>query len=351
MKRLRLFTLLGALLLSGAVMAAEVERIYEAEIPVAGQQNDARRQAMRAGLAEVLVRVTGNSAVVQDSAFADLLGNASRYVQQYRYRAAPSAGAPLLLWMSFDANAINQALRSRGQPIWGSARPLLLVWLAVDGGSPGRRLVGATQSAEYPGLEAAANRRGVPVRLPLLDIDEKRLVTVADVWGGLHERVVTASARYQAQGVLLGRLTQERQGTWSARWTLRIGNEVKHWDSHGASADEVLAKGVDGSADALALRFAQATSAAGGGVLSLRVSDIDALADYARVLSYLRGLNGVTAVQVDKVEPRAVTYRLSVQADTTAVRRVIGLGSTLAPADAMLPPDTSQPELSYRLLP
>lgn len=351
MNRLCQLVLLGALWLSGAVMAAEVSNIYEAEVAVSDQQTVSRQQAMRTGLAEVLVRVTGNGAVAQDPAFADLLDGAARYVQQYRYQAAPGSAASLLLWISFDAKAVNQALRARGQPVWGSARPQLLVWMAVEGGD-GRQLVGAADSAGYRGLETAARRRGVPVRLPLLDLEEQRSVTASDIWGGFHDRVMAASSRYQAQAVLIGRLGQDRQGFWSARWTLRIGSEALSWDSRGTGLDEVLGKGIDGSADALAQRFAQTVTAETSGALAITVTDIDSLADHARVLSYLRGLGGVTAVQVDRVEPHAVRYLLTVQADTATVLRTIGLGSTLAAAGG---PD-SQPgyppsQLHYRLRP
>jgi hypothetical protein len=361
MKRFPLYTLLLVLLFAGSAMAAEVRDLYEAEVPVADQQGDARQEAMRAGLAEVLVRVTGYIAVAQDPALADLLDNASRYVQQYRYRALtpapvtdPAAPPPptLALWMSFDANTINQALRSRSQPVWGSARPLLLVWLAVESGSE-RRLVAAAESASHQALELTARRRGVPLRLPLLDLEDQARVTAADVWGGFAEPVMAASARYQPQAVLIGRLYHDRQGGWHGRWTLRVGDEAMNWDSGGTTPDAVLALGVEGSADALAMRFSQIVDPERGSVLSLRVDDVRTLADYARLLSYLDALSGVTAVQVAEVEPQTVTCRLTLEMGAGAVARTIGLGSTLAAVagSAPLPPGELPLELHYRLLP
>ncbi len=361
MKRFPLYTLLLVLLFTGSAMAAEVRDLYEAEVPVADQQGEARQAAMRTGLAEVLVRVTGYSAVAQDPALADLLDNASRYVQQYRYRTLtpapvtdPAAPPPptLALWLSFDANTINQALRSRGQPVWGSARPLLLVWLAVESGTE-RRLVAAAESGNHQALELTARRRGVPLRLPLLDLEDQARVTAADVWGGFAEPVMAASARYQPQAVLIGRLYHDRQGGWHGRWTLRVGDEAMNWDSSGTTPDAVLALGVEGSADALAMRFSQIVDPERGSVLSLRVDDVRTLADYARLLSYLDALSGVTAVQVTEVEPQTVTCRLTLEMGAGAVARTIGLGSTLAAvAGGVTPPPGELPlELHYRLLP
>lgn len=343
--------MLFAWLAAGAATAAEVRDLYEAEVAVADQQAEARQQAMRDGLAEVLVRATGYGATAQDPELADLLANASRYVQQYRYRHAPATDttpATLVLWMSFDANTINQSLRERGQPVWGSARPLLLVWLALETGSE-RHLVSAAESAAWPALEMAARRRGLPLRLPLLDLEDQARVTAADVWGGFQEPVLNASARYQPQAVLLGRLYYDRQGVWYARWTLRIGEEALHWDNTGAMPDEVLTAGVESSADALAARFAQVGRLEGGTQLSLRVSDVNSLADYARLLGYLRSLSGVSAVQITAVEPQAVSCRLTLEVGPEAVVRTIGLGATLAAVPVMAEPRS--PERQYRLLP
>jgi hypothetical protein len=341
-------------LAGGTAVAVEVRDLYEAEVVVADQQGDARAQAMRAGLAEVLVRATGYSATVQDPALAEMLDNAPRYVQQYRYRTVPAtatAPAVLALWMSFDASTINQSLRQRGLPVWGSARPLLLVWLAVESGGE-RRLVSAAEGVGLPGLEAAARRRGLPLRLPLLDLEDQARITATDVWGGFQEPVVAASARYRPQAVLIGRLYRDRRDIWHVRWTLRVGSEIMHWDSDGVTPDDVLAAGVEGSADALAMRFAHVVDIAGGSMVTLHVDDVNTLADYSRLLSYLGALSGVTSVQVTEVTPRTVSCRLVLDATLTAVTRTIGLGSTLAVVTTgSTPPDALHTELNFRLLP
>lgn len=364
MKHLRGFVLVWGLLWTLAAPAAEVRDLYEAEVPVADQQVEARQAAIRAGLAEVLVRATGYSGMAQDPALADLLDNAPRYLQQYRYRAAPPTTLPMpdgtvtpwVLWMSFDANNLHQLLRERGKPVWGKARPLLLVWLAVEDGT-GRRLVGAAESGlEQYALEAAARRRGLPLRLPLLDLEDRARVSAGDVWGGFHDTVTSASARYNPQAVLIGRLYRDSRDGWRARWTLRVGDEVMNWDSTAGDPASALALGVDGSADTLSLRFAQVGAAgASADIVTLRITDVSSLAAYARVLTYLRSLNGVTDVQVEQVGPTVLTCRLSMEVATAAVVRTIGLGTTLA-AVPVVPvagaPLTQPPaELNYRLMP
>ncbi len=364
MKRFPTYALLlGLLFAAGVARAAEVTGVYEAEVPVADQQDEARTAAMKSGMAEVLVRVTGNGAVAKDPGLAELLDNAPHYVQQYRYRAAPAAGdgaavipgsapAPLILWMAFDPNSINQALRAHNQPVWGKARPLVLAWLAVDGGN-GRRLVAAAEGGvEQQALEAEAKRRGLPLRLPLLDLQDQSKVSAADVWGGFVDSVAAASARYQPQAILLGRLYRDGQGGWHARWTLRAGDDVINWDGAAAAPADVVAAGVDVTTDTLAARFAQLDTVTANSQLTLRIADVANLDDYSRVLTYLKSLNGVTSVQVRSVDPRTLVCSLTLQVGAPAVIRTISLGNTLAAAPASVPqPEQPQTELSYRLLP
>ena len=74
--------------------AAETVALYEAEVPVAGQDPQARSQAQRAALGEVLVRVSGNRGAASHPALAPMLEEAARYVQQYRYLEVLLPGEP-----------------------------------------------------------------------------------------------------------------------------------------------------------------------------------------------------------------------------------------------------------------
>ncbi|MFA5628122.1 MAG: DUF2066 domain-containing protein [Thiohalomonadaceae bacterium] len=333
--------------LTGAVAAVEVHDLYEAEVGVADQQTETRQQAMRLGLAEILQRVTGG-VTVPESELAELLNDAPRYIQQYRYQANQTTPT---LWMAFDADSLNKSLRALGLPIWGHDRPVLLVWLAYEDGNE-RRLVSAAERTDWSVLEQTARQRGLPLRWPLLDLEDQAGITATDVWGGFWETVTNASARYQPQAILLGRLYEDRQKIWRVRWTLQIAEEVLYWDNSSAVLDEVLAAGVTGSADALAVRFSQVASQGSEQQLTLSINEVHSLADYVRLMSYLRSLNGVSDVQISKVEPTVMHCRLLLKLSPDAIARTIGLGTTLA----AMPAGNQGSELTsfarqYRLLP
>src|SRR3569832_1673191 len=124
--------------------AVEGTGLYEAEAPVMDQRAAARGDAARAALAEVLAKVTGDAGAARRPPFQPLLQQAEQWLQRYQYRATPGEPTAQSLVASFDREAVNQRIYEAGLPVWGSNRPQILLWLAVDDGG-GRTLVGGDQ--------------------------------------------------------------------------------------------------------------------------------------------------------------------------------------------------------------
>lgn len=346
---------LGLVGAAGA-QAAEAQGLYEAEVPVQGQGTAEREEALRRALAQVLVKLSGDRAAPKKPALAGLLKEASRYVQQYRYRtiaAEPSSSGELRLWARFDGEAVEGALRGEGVPVWGRTRPALLVWLAVEDAN-GRRLVGADSAADAAAaLREAAQRRGLPLLLPRLDAEDQGRLRPDDLWSADPGVVLNASARYQAEAVLAGRMREERLGVWAARWTLHHAGSAGEWTSGGALA-EVVEAGVDGAADRLASRLAASADGVGRTSATLVVSDIHSVESYARTVEYLTGLSVVARVEVIRVQGASVTFRLDLHGDPRTLEQAIALGSVLTAAPVMPlagPASGGESVLSYRLLP
>ena len=189
---------------SAAPPAATVSGLYDAEVPVAGQAAAERDRALRRGLLEVVVRVSGQRRVPPTGVLSGALQSPSRYVREYGYGAAPvagggarpgaaadagagaraGAGAASRLWARYDPATVNQLVRQAGLPVWGDARPQTLVWLAVErDGQP--ELLGAGESAAVDSVVRSRSRaRGLPLALPSLDGEDRSRVSAADVSSG-----------------------------------------------------------------------------------------------------------------------------------------------------------------------
>jgi hypothetical protein len=93
--------------------------LYRGEVPVDSQTDAARVEALKAALAQVLIRLTGEQAVLARTEVAKALAGAERYVQQYQYEqdVVNEGGQPrvrLRLVAEFDRDAVDQLLRDLG---------------------------------------------------------------------------------------------------------------------------------------------------------------------------------------------------------------------------------------------
>ncbi len=335
-KFLVVLAMLSGLLAVRGAAAVEVQGVYEAQVPVATQQRDDRTVAIRLALTQVLVKASGRSDAASIPDIDQVLAQASRYVEQFRYRRTPpfqeggtENGGRLYLWVRFEANAIDNVLRSHDLPVWGRVRPTVLVWLAVQ--SQGRRqLIGVdSQGPSHNFLLSEAARRGLPLRLPLLDLTDQAQVTASDVWGGFQDTLLQAAKRYQADGVLIGQVYQDANGMWHANWTLFEQGEHQSWTAQGGALAEVIDPGVDQSANILSQRFAQVLGGSGDTVLLLRVNGVTSLADYTRVVNYLSALVAVKAADPVSLGKEGVILRLTVRGDRIGLIQAISLGHTL----------------------
>ena len=336
----------------GVVHAATVDGLFSAEVPVAGRQTEQRNQAIRAAYAVVLGKVSGYPDIAERPELAGDLGDAPRYVQQFRYRSDPAqleAGVPdpaQLLRVKFDADAVMRVLREHRLPIWGSTRPAVLVWLGLEQG--GRRSL-ASMEAEpdaWAALQRGAEARGLPLLLPLFDLEDHSQLEAGDLWGDFESRIRAASARYAPDAILVAAASQ-RGGGWRLRWILYQDDDKTEWNTAG-DLDQALVAGVERSADVLVARYAPLGAAVSAAALQLRVTGVSDLAGYGRLQAQLEGLDMVKRVRPLLIESETSLFELQLAGSVQALEQALTLGGLLEPAQ----PGQAEPgRLEYRMRP
>lgn len=340
----RFFTVLACLTMgliaSGAARGVEVSGLYEAEVPVTGQSAAERIAASRTALEDVLVKVSGRADIANLPQLKPMLSNAQQWVQRYQYRTVPppvsgtstaDSGAPTqMLWETFDRKTINQRLYDAGVSVWGINRPVTLMWLAIEDGRE-RYLVGGDNRTEVQTIvNAQARKRGLPLNLPLLDLQDQGALAVADVWGDFSDMIFKASERYQPDAILVGRVYTVAADQWQSRWTLYHRGNVTTWESERGSRDDALTAGISGAAEQFAKRYAFELTPGIANTILMTIENMATLADYARITHYLQSLDPVADVQVARVEDSTVTFRIQVRGQTDGLIQTIALGNTLA---------------------
>lgn len=319
--------------------ATNTGKLYEAEIPVSDEGGIEQRNALQAAFREVLVRVSGNSNSPDLLAVEGILEKVTPYVQQYRYdtyeQQDPVSGEMVkgkLLWVQFDATAVNRILYEHGLPVWGAQRPLTLVWIAMDDGKQRYLADSETIRTMFSELSRHADRRGTPLLFPLLDLEDRGKISVTDLWGGFQENIMRASRRYQPEAVLTARIFKQQSGGWQGHWSLYMDNApALYWTTQGTDSAELSIAAIDNLSQSLARRFAHARSLDQGKVSHITIQGITSLEHYAKVERYLNALTPVSSVYVEHVEPDKVTYKLELNNNRDVLVQTISLGKILLP--------------------
>jgi len=336
---------------SSGLSAAIVEDLYSVTVIrsvelAPGQVRRTQQDEIRFALGQLLPRVTGRLDAALEPALADLLQNAEDYVEQI------GALDRETLLVTFDARAIEEALIARDQPIWGPERPLTLLWLAIDTGRGERGILAAGEamtdiSPEFLELQAnfrdqlssVAEERGLPLSLPLMDLQDMSALSYIDIVGGFTDQLSKASIRYGADAVLTGLARVTRSGV-NVQWTLlKDGGRF-------ALGGTLMRDGLNRLADLYAAEFSTF-----GGVRTtlITVLGIETLEDYGRVMRYMESLSLLEAVGAEEFVDGALSIRVYARGGTTVLERVLALGNILTPAVVPLDQVANNTQLAFTL--
>ena len=314
-------------LLSNHAFAVQVKGLYAAIEPVQTQAVKERRAAVRKAINRVVQKVTGRVEVLNNAALQSALSNVDSYIEQFQYLKADGDAEGFKLRVKFQKAAIDGTLQQYGFPIWGANRPAIMVWLAVESGSK-RYLVGEATSKTAALLQKVANQSGVPIILPLLDLQDQRALDFNDVWGLFSERIVQASARYGAQQVLFARLLKEQGNSWKISWSF-VGNKGRfEGESRQIRLSDALAASLNASAEQLANNYAPRGNSIESHVV-LHVSGIKGLADFSRVSRYLAALDVVTKVSWQHVNATEASFVINMSGGVNGLKELIMLNRVL----------------------
>jgi hypothetical protein len=308
-----------------------VDGLFGTEVPVQSREATQRDHDLRQALAKVLVKVSGYRDTPERPELAEALAEAPGYVQQFRYLVRDqSAGEPTeWLRVIFDGAAVTALLRERSLPVWSEVRPAVLLWLGLETPAGYRWYTPDTDPGGWDALQRAADERGLPLLLPLLDLEDQARLRPAELEGGYEPTIWSASQRYAPDAVLVGTLG-DRGGAWRVSWTL-LQDTAVNWQSPAGSLDEVLAAGVHRATDILAARYVPRGMSPEARFLELRVTGVVGLADFARVRGHLDALSVVEHSRLLAVEPGVARFQLRVAGGAAALERGMALGGLLEP--------------------
>ena len=342
----RLLAVFALLACSAWPCLAQDTSIYSGEVEVASQDEIERESVLGRALTQALIRASGDPTIAQDPGLAAALAAAPGLLRQHSYHQQVENGqARLLLVAQFDPAGIERILRGLNRPMWDAARPVTVVWLVIDDGKR-KTIANSGQVSALPGLTGHARQRGVPLRFPQLDSEDRAYIDPEMLWQGGDAQALKASARYQGQAALIARLT--RAGNeWTGRFTYVDEGGSEHWGARHPQSSIVLVAAAEGLADRLAHRYAVSAQDRVVGDYQVWVGNLRSADDYADAIKYLQGLSVVRALTPIGAEGDRVLLKVTLEVSLNRLRRVFELGKVLA-FDDTAPVEGAQ--ASFRLL-
>lgn len=311
--------------------AVVVEGLFEVEMPIVDESKTTRRAALDDGLVEVLIRVSGDSHILDKIKVPAAAG----YVQQFEYSTQENVQNAdenqKLLWVRYNAIKIIDLLRQQAIPIWGERRNPAVIWLAVQDGNQRYILKDSDESLIKSKANEALNRRGIPVIWPKNDIKDQNLVRFADVWAGFAEPLKHVSKRYSTGPVISASMRWDGSA-WKGEWTLLMDDEIKKWHLSGQDYAALISRATDLSADVMGQKYAilEMLDSSKFEQVTVEINRVESVESFRRIEKYLSSLSAVKSIQLLKVEQERVIFELTLRSKIDDLLNLIQSGKTMA---------------------
>ena len=216
-------------------------------------------------------------------------------------------------------------------PVWGKERPETLTWIVLDGATGPEIAASDRPGRGGQAALAAAGRRGIPLLLPLVDIEETSRLGAATAREVLLDTALELAAPYATPAAFVAYLREAVPGQWQGDFRARVEDAATTWEDVAASPEDLVEQAIDRLADELAARYADPGLLAQADVLVLTIAGIESAAAYARVMRYLGGLDTVSGLFVTALEGDRMHVRVQARGGRAGFAQSIAFGRVLAP--------------------
>ncbi|WP_370981346.1 DUF2066 domain-containing protein [Agaribacterium sp. ZY112] len=332
--------LLCLLALTPSLRAADSSaRYFERQLPVSSQAVKERQAAATHALMDVLVRISGTEDVRTNEQLLAKSKNALSYVEQFSYQQ-PSIESEqsdaFELKLSFAPSSVRALLADAQMPFWPVSRPSVLLWLVEDSAEYGRQVLMADEpgSEWAQSLELASLYRGLPLSFPLLDFQDQVALSVGQLWALDEQAILTASARYDAQLVLVGKLTRTSNGAILSSWEFFHQDHSQVYDARSEDIDAAMRSGIGPVADYLASQFSLNLDTED--YFNVEIDGVSSYRDYRAVMSVFEALEAVSEVRVQSLDQQLLRLSLVSEASREQLLGTLAMERSLEEQSADL---------------
>lgn len=334
-----LIVFLYCLFTINSVNAVEVSKLDEANVPVSSRAVAERDKALKSALEQVIIKNTGTARSLDNSLIQSQLSNPDTLLSQYGYI---EQNGQLLLTASFEHRRIVALLRQAQLPVWGTQRPLTLFWVAMPGDGDTMILGDSSALAERKIFSDFSYARGIPVLLPILDLDELMGINPNDIKGMFADIVASVSGRYQADFLALvaidaaGNQVRYRLNLYTKATIDSLTPPLFSYNGTAENSAQAITAMMAALGEYYFTKYAIADTGTQLGA-SVTFVNIQKMAQLVEVEKYLKQLSAIKNATLTHIQGNTVTFSLDLFGSETDLQRLLSLEpriSVVAPVSA-----------------
>ncbi len=310
MTRLLITFILATFFVSTA-WAVKMTSLYQAEVPVMTQTDADREQAIKQGLIQVLIKVSGDFAIDKNPVIKSNLKRAAYFVQEYSYQ--PTNDSQYILQIRFSKSDIATLLKKvkiTTAPL-NEERPLTLVWLVYSKGEQSEIIGNESPGNLLTIMKQRGKSYGLPLIFPMMDMTDMDKVTVLDVHKPDISLLQAAGKRYAPDALLIGRI-DESDNMFRSEWQLVLGGNQWNWIISNEKIDNIIATVLSQVSQTLAKQYVEKIVSPSS-LLELEVANVKERDDLINLMDYLKKLTQVKQVELAQVSGDTVSLSVEVQ--------------------------------------
>lgn len=257
----------------------------------------------------VLIRVTADFDVTQQEGIAAQVSKARDYVNRVENQDKS-------VTVSFNSTLVQELLQKNGYTIWANRRPNVLVWGVKEVDNHLRFVTHEYESSFLSALSDTAERLGVNLIFPLLDLEDSVNVGVNDVWGQFPSSLWGGSARYAPDAILIHKWQKDGE-QWESEWNLMLNDEDIKFDFKGGDPEQVAKAGLLTVSKALLDLYGVAPRK-GKKPFEVAIRGIGSTHDFAQIQHLLNQLDSVHQVRLKQIQRDQATFEVQSQVSNKA---------------------------------
>ncbi|PSU43814.1 DUF2066 domain-containing protein [Photobacterium frigidiphilum] len=329
------FAFLFLALLALPVKAATVTNLYQTQVVLPDTDKQSEKQAQAQGLEQVLIKVSGQSAIANNEVIRKAMTNSRPYISQFGYG---NLNGERTLELTFNGGQIRDLLTKANATLWNEQRPTILVWLVEESNREREILWDQSGNSLQPQMNLAADKRGLPVIMPIGDFDDVTALSIPDLWGGFVQPIAEASQRYNPDAVLVVRARKQADDNVNLSWQLFPQKPDQIVNSQKAPAEgrvsgtaaKATTDMMNKIADELAAKYAVQLGGASDGAFAIQVGNVKTTEDFFTLERMLTNLTSVASVNANRLQGDSVQFDVKLLSSEAAFRRELGQDSRIS---------------------